>query len=160
MVIRNIYTYATLESQELHTCISSSSCHQICIFHLSMRLISISLKRLISSNEQGRARRVHCIMDAVFSLARLHSHMVSSLKCPHFCLCSLLHANPVHSLFRHLVIVHGLSYPLARLLLRLMVTLCGVICSPFITPYELRRKLSSFHTMQEAVQGRSLCMVL
>ena len=35
----------------------------------------------------------------------------------------------IRSQFRHLHIVHGLSYPLARLLLRLTVTLCGVVCN-------------------------------
>ena len=78
---------------------------------------------------QGRARRVHCIMCAVFSVARPHSHVTSPSKYPHFCLCSLLHANPVRSRFRHLYVVHGLSYPLARLSHRLAVTLCGVVCN-------------------------------
>ena len=36
--------------------------------------------------------------------------------------------NPVRSRFRHLHVVSGLSYPLARLPLRLTVTLCGVFC--------------------------------
>ena len=47
----------------------------------------------------------------------------------HFFLCSVLHVNSVHSLFRHLHVVHGLSYPLSRLSLRLTVTLCGVVCN-------------------------------
>ena len=98
---------------------SSSSCHQTCVFHLSTHFFAISLKLLRLSNEQGLARRVHCIMDAVFSVSRPHST-------PHFCLCSLLHVDPVRSRFRHLHVVHRLSYPLARLSLRLTVTLCGV----------------------------------
>ena len=52
-----------------------------------------------------------------------------SFEVPHFCLCSLLHVNPVRSRFRHLYVVHGLPYPLARLSLRLTVTWCGVVCN-------------------------------
>ena len=50
-----------------------------------------------------------------------------SFEVLHF--CSLLHVNPVRSWFRHLHVVHGLSYPLARLSHRLTVTLCGVVCN-------------------------------
>ena len=111
-------------------CIPSSlSCHQTCVFHLSTHFFAISLKLLRSSNEQGSARRVHCIMCEVFSVARPHSHVASPSKYSHFCLCSLLHVNPVCSRFRHLHVVHGLSYPLARLSPRLTVTLCGVVCN-------------------------------
>ena len=45
------------------------------------------------------------------------------------CLCFLLHVNPVRRRFRHLHVVHGLSYPLARPSLMLIVTLCGVVCN-------------------------------
>ena len=68
-------------------------------------------------------------MCAVFSVASPHSHVTSHSKYPHFCLCSLLHVNPVPSRFRQIHVVHGLSYPLARLSLRLAVTLCGVVCN-------------------------------
>ena len=52
-----------------------------------------------------------------------------SSKYPHFCLCSLLPVNPERSRFRHLYVVHGLSYHLARLSLRLTLNLCGVVCN-------------------------------
>ena len=84
---------------------------------------------LRSSNEQGRASRVHCIMSAVCSVARPHSHVLSPSKYRHFCLCSLLHVNHVRVRFRPLHVVHGLPYPFARLSLRLTVTLCGVVCN-------------------------------
>ena len=80
-----------------------------------------------SSNEQGSARRVHCIMCAVFSDARPHSHGASPSKYPYFCLCSLPHVNHVRMRFRHLHVIHGMSYPLARLSPRLRVTLCGIV---------------------------------
>ena len=118
---------------------SSSVCHQTCVFHLSMHLFAISLKLLRSSNEQGSARRVHCIMCAVFSAARPHSHVASPSKYLQFCLCSLLPANPVRSRFRHLHVVQGLSYPLARLSLRLTVTLCGVVC--YLLSHSLHRMI-------------------
>ena len=91
---------------------SSSSCHQTCVLHLSTHFFDISLKLFRSSNEQGSAIRVHCIMCAVFSVARPHSHV-----------------NPVRSRFRHIHVVHGLSYPLDGRSLRLTVTLCGVVCN-------------------------------
>ena len=81
-----------------------------------------------SPNEQGRVKRVHCIMFAVFSVARPHSDVASLSKYLHFCLCSLLYVNTVHSRFSHLHVVHRLLYPLAILVLRLTVTLCGVVC--------------------------------
>ena len=56
---------------------SSSSCHQTSGFHLSTHFFAVSLNLLRSSNEQGCARRVHCIMSAVFSVARPHSQVVS-----------------------------------------------------------------------------------
>ena len=56
---------------------SSSSCHQTSVFHLSTHFFAASLNLLRSSNEQGCARRVHCIMCAVFSVARAHSQVVS-----------------------------------------------------------------------------------
>ena len=55
----------------------SSSCHQTSVFHLSTHFFAVSLNLLRSSNEQGCARRVHCIMCAVFSVARPHSQVVS-----------------------------------------------------------------------------------
>ena len=39
-------------------------------------IFAVSLNLLRSSNEQGCARRVHCIMCAVFSVARPHSQVV------------------------------------------------------------------------------------
>ena len=54
----------------------SSSCHQTCVFHLYTHFFAISLKLLRSSNEQGRASKVHCIMCAIFYVARPHSHVV------------------------------------------------------------------------------------
>ena len=42
--------------------VSSSSCHQTSVFHLSTHFFVVSLNLLRSSNEQGCARRVHCIM--------------------------------------------------------------------------------------------------
>ena len=104
-----------------------------------MHIFAILLKLLRSSNKQGRARMVHCIMCAVFSVSRPHSHLMSHSKYPHFCLCSLLHVNPVRSRFRHLHVVHGLSYPLARLSLRWTVTLCGVVCN--LLSHLLRRMI-------------------
>ena len=56
---------------------SSSSCHQTSVFHLSTHFFAVSLNLLKSSNEQGCSRRVHCIMCAVFSVARPHSQVVS-----------------------------------------------------------------------------------
>ena len=108
---------------------SSSSCHQTCVFHLSTHFFASSLKQLRSSNEQGRARRVHYIMCTAFSDARPHSHVPSPSKYPHFCLCSLLHVNQVLSRFRHFHVAHGLLYHIAWISLRLTVTLCGVVCN-------------------------------
>ena len=78
-------------------------------------------------------------MCAVFSVARSHSHVASPSKYPHFCLCSLLHVNPVRSRFRHLHIVHGLPYPLISISLRVIITLCGVVCN--ILNYSLHRMI-------------------
>ena len=64
-------------------------------------------------------------MCAVFSVARLHSQVVSPSWYRHLCLCSLLHVNPVRSRFRHLHVFHGLS----NLLSMLTVALCGISCS-------------------------------
>ena len=55
----------------------SSSCHQTNVFHLSTHFFAVSLNLLRSFNEQGCAKRVHCIMCAVFSVARPHSQVVS-----------------------------------------------------------------------------------
>ena len=49
---------------------SSSSSHQTSVFHLFTHFFAVSLNLLRSSNEQGCARRVHCIMGAVFSVAQ------------------------------------------------------------------------------------------
>ena len=68
-------------------------------------------------------------MCAVFSVAKPHSHVAFPSKYPNLCLCSLLHVYSVRSRFRHIHVVHGQSYPLARLSLRLTVTLCGVMCN-------------------------------
>ena len=108
---------------------SSSSCHQTSVFHISTHFFAVSLNLLRSSNEQGCARRVHCIMCAVFSVARPHSQVVSPSSYRHLCLCSLLHVNHVRSRFRHLHVVHGLSNHLAKLSSRLTVALCGIACS-------------------------------
>ena len=78
---------------------SSSSCHQTCVFHLSTHLFAISLKLLRSSNEQGHAIWVHCIMCAVFSVTRSHLHVASPSKYPHFCRCSLLHVNNNNNIY-------------------------------------------------------------
>ena len=104
-------------------------------------------------------------MCTVFSVARPHSHVASSSKYHHFCIYSLLHVNPVRIRFRHLHVVHGLSYPLTILSLRLTVTLCGVVCnllSHSLHRIDLRREFSRFQTTQEAIPGfqPSLCRVL
>ena len=72
-----------------------------------------------------------CIASCVrYFLLPNRTHMWCLLRStPHFYLCSLLHVNHVHSRFIQLHVVHGLSYPLARLSLRLTVTLCGVVCN-------------------------------
>ena len=128
-VFRRVYVVCLCLVCILWQDLNSSSCHQTCVFHFSRHFFAISLKPLRSSNEQGRSRRVHLIMCSVFSVARPHSHVASPSKYPDFCLCSLLHANPVRSRFRHLHDVHGLSYPLDRLSLRLTVNVCGVVCN-------------------------------
>ena len=56
---------------------SSSSCHQTVVFHLSTQDFAVSLNFERSSKVHGRARRVHCSMCAVFSVARPHTHVVS-----------------------------------------------------------------------------------
>ena len=60
---------------------SSSSCHQTSVFHLSTHFFAVSLNLLRSSNEQGCSRRVHCIMCAVFSVARPHSQVFAEICC-------------------------------------------------------------------------------
>ena len=69
-------------------------------------------------------------MYAVFSLPG-RTHTWRLLRITSISVCSLLPVNPVCSRFIQLHVVHGLSYPPARLFLRLMltVTLCGVVCS-------------------------------
>ena len=61
-------------TKQSHT---SSSCRQTSVFHLSTHFFTVSLNLLRSSNEQGCARRVYCIMCAVFYVARPHSQVVS-----------------------------------------------------------------------------------
>ena len=90
------------------------SYHQTIFFHRSVHAWAVSLNSRRSSKVQGRARRVHCNMWDVFSVARPHSHVVSPLKYPHFFLCSLLQVYPVLSLFRHLQLSQELSCPVAR----------------------------------------------
>ena len=97
------------------------SCHQSIFFHCS-----VSSR---SSKVQGCARSVHCNMWDMFSVARPHSHVVSSLKYPHFILCSLLEVYPVLSLFRHLQLNQGISYPVARSTYRLTKSACAFFSS-------------------------------
>ena len=104
-------------------------CHHQRVIKLVFSIFPRISLLLRSSNEQGCARRVHCIMCAVFSVARPHSQVVSPSLYRHFCLCSLLHVNPVRSRFRYLHVVHGRSNPLAKLASRLTVALCGIACS-------------------------------
>ena len=54
---------------------ASSSCHQTVVFHLSTQDFAVSLNFERSSKVQGRARRVHCSMCAVF-LSRDRIHML------------------------------------------------------------------------------------
>ena len=58
-----------------------------CLPYIYARLLNFEM----SSKMQGCARRVHCSMCAVFSVARPHSHVVSLSKYCHFFRCSLLH---------------------------------------------------------------------
>ena len=55
---------------------SSASCHHTVVFYLSTQNFAVSLNFERSSKVQGRARRVHCSMCAVFSVARPHSHVI------------------------------------------------------------------------------------
>ena len=114
------------------------------------------MKLLRSSNEQGRARRVHCIMCALFSIARPHSHVVSPSKYPHFRLCSLLHVNPVCSRFRYLHVVHGPSYSLAILSLKLTVTLSGVVCNLLCHSLQ-RQTLGELYKTQRVISYNKSC---
>ena len=57
----------------------------------SMQDFAVSLNVERSSKVQGRARRMHCSMCAVFSVVKPHSHVVSSSKYCLFFRCSLLH---------------------------------------------------------------------
>ena len=69
----------------------SSIGHQTVVFLLSTQDFSVSLNFEMSSKVKGRARRVHCSMCAVFSVARPYSPVVSLSKYCHFFRCSLLH---------------------------------------------------------------------
>ena len=75
--IANCFTKHIANCFTKHCQSSSSSCHQTSVFHLSTHFCAVSLNLLRSSNEQGCARRVHCIMCAMFSVARPHSQVVS-----------------------------------------------------------------------------------
>ena len=70
-----------------------------------------------------------CLYVTCLVILDIHLCGVSLGKYPHFCLCSLLYVNPVRSRFRHIHVVHGLSYPLAKLSPRLTVIVCGVVCN-------------------------------
>ena len=100
------------------------SCHQTIFFHRSVHAWAVSLNSRMSSKVQGCARNEHCNMWAVFSVASPHSHVVYPLKYPHFFLCSLLLVYPVLSLFRHLQLSQGISYPVARSSYRLTKPAC------------------------------------
>ena len=86
-----IMLYSALFVQWLLLKPSSSSCHQTVVFHLSTQDYAVSLNFERSPKAQGRARRVHCNMCAVFSVVRPHTHVVSPSKYCHFFRCSLLH---------------------------------------------------------------------
>ena len=77
MFVSCVHPVAVLNAAFCMTCSvipsSSSSCHQTSVFHLSTHFFAVSLNLLRSSNEQDCTRRVHCIMCAVFSVARPHS---------------------------------------------------------------------------------------
>ena len=71
--------------QDIPTVIPTSipTHHHYCVIKLvSSIFFVISLILLRSSNEQGRARRVHCITLAVFYVARQYSHVTSPSKYP------------------------------------------------------------------------------
>ena len=70
--------YHSIQVLQLCFISSSSSCHQTSAFHVSTHFFVVSLNLLMLPNEKGCARRVHCIMCAVFSVARPHSQVVSS----------------------------------------------------------------------------------
>ena len=91
-------------------------------------------------------------MCAVFSVASELSHVVSPSKYPHFWLCSLLHVNPVCSRLRHLHVVHRLSYSFARILLRLTVTLCGVVCK-LLSHSSHRMTLGELYSEKREIKG-------
>ena len=57
--------------------LSSSLCHQTVVFHIYTQDYAVSLNFERSSKVQVRARMVYFSMCAVFSVARLHSHVVS-----------------------------------------------------------------------------------
>ena len=84
--------------------------------------------------KKGALHHVCCIFCCQTALTR-----DVSFEVPHFCLCSLLHVNHVRGRFRHLHVVHGPSYPMARISLRLTVTLCGVVQN--LQSYSLHRMI-------------------
>ena len=130
-----------------------------------MHLFAISLKLLRSSNEQGRAKKgaLHHVRGIFYCQTEL-TRCVTFIV-PPFCLCSLLHVNPVRRRFRHLLVVHKPSYYLARISLRLTVTLCGVVCN-LLSHSLLRMTLEdnsagfTLHKKQFPGLQPSLCRVL
>ena len=57
------------------------------------------------------------------------THTLCLLRSTPISVSFLLLVNTVHRRFRHLHVVHGLSYPLSRRLLRLPITLFGGVCN-------------------------------
>ena len=80
-------------SRGTHFLGEARGCHQTVVFHLSTQDFAVSLNCERSSKMQGRARRVHCSMCAVFSVAIPHSHVVFPSKYFHLFRCILLHCN-------------------------------------------------------------------
>ena len=124
---RNAKPTQHIEITRTHNVNSKLAFHRVVSFQISHTVHTFTTYQY--KHTRHSSRRVHCIICAVFSDVRPHSHVTSPSKYPHFCLCSLLHVKHVRSLCIHLHGVHGLSYPLARLLLSLAVTLCGVVCN-------------------------------
>ena len=92
------YVFATVMCLVLPMCILISCSYVLCVL---MALAMFMFVKVMPS-----------LISVIFYVTRPHSHVACPSKYPHFCLCSLLHVNPVRSRFRHLHVVHGLSYPL------------------------------------------------
>ena len=104
--------------------LSSPSCHQTVVFHLSTEDFAVSLNFERSSKVQGRARRVHFSTYAVFSVARplcFHRNIYISSAAP-CCLCNLYVV-----CWDTLHVVNGMACPLARLSSRLTELWWGVL---------------------------------